>query len=873
MYWFRRMLLWLPWRRRARELELEEELRSNLELAIEDAASDRQARRDFGSLTRAREEARAVWFPGWDAIAQDVRFAARSLAKAPLFAVVAVLSLAVGTGAATALFSLVDTVVLKPLVYRDPGKLVYVREVLPQLAHIYPTLPVNYQHFQFWREQSRAFEGLSAMLGGNTTVRVASEPEIVGLTQATASLFEVLGVQPQRGRLFTREEEQPKKSLVAVITDGYWRRRFGGTDAVLGRTVQIGSGQFVVVGVLPAWFRFPRKADLGPLSQLADATDIFVPLRPNDYGWGGDYDYLIFGRLGHGFSQAQGLAELNLLDKRIAEEHKLNAGLHVTVEPLQEVISSPVRTSLTVLLAAVLVLVLIVCVNLANLMLARGSARSREFSLRLALGASRTRLVWSALTETLMLAAAGGVLGVVAAQTALAAFVRTVPLNLPRMDEVQLDGRLLAFAIGLAVACGVLFGLLPALRLSRTDPQTVLRGDCHTIGGSRHGLRMRELLVGGEVALSTLLLVLAGLLVNSLWHVLRVDRGFSGEVLDVAVNLSGRYPTFKERTAFFDLAMERLRSLPGVQTVGLVNRVPLGGESNVNHVSIAGTDDGAMDPRTKQLVMVNVRFVNDAYFQAMGIPLVRGRRIAASDRDRSVAVISERLAAKLWPGENPVGRVILHAGSAVDHAEVVGVVGDVHGSQLERDPTLMIYVPFWKQPFQANDLVVRGRAEPEEVRKAIRAIDPSIPSPKMKTMDEIVSESVAPRRFQMRVAAAFAGSALLLAALGIYGVVAYGVALRRRELGIRVALGARASEVRRLVLWTGLRPVAAGLAIGMAAALAAGRLVRTLLFSVSATDELTLGAVAVSLAMVATLACLAPAWSAGRLDPSHVLRE
>jgi putative ABC transport system permease protein len=779
-----------------------------------------------------------------------------------------------GTGAATALFSLVDTVVLKPLAYRDPGKLVYVREVLPKLAHIYPTLPVNYQHFRFWREQSRTFDGVAAMLGGNVTLRAgAGEPEAAGLMQATASLFDVLGVQAQRGHLFTAADEQPKAATVAVITDGLWRRRFGGSDAILGQKIQIGGGHAVVVGVLPASFRFPKKGELGALTQMGYRTDIFTPLKPNEFGWGGDFDYIVFGRLGRGVSEAQGLAELNLLETRIVEEHKLNPGLHVIVRPLQDVISSPVRTSLAVLLAAVLVLVLIVCVNLANLLLARGSARAREFSLRLALGASRGRLVWSALVETLMLAVAGGILGVVAAQAAVGAFVRTAPVNLPRMDEVRLDGRVLAFAIGLAVVCGVLFGLLPALRLSRADPQTVLRGESHTIGGSRHGLRLREWLVGGEVALSTLLLVLAGLLVSSLWHVLHVDRGFRGEVLDVSLDLSGRYSKTPERAAFFDLAADRLRALPGVESAGVINRVPLNGESNVNSVSISGADDGAMDPRTRQLVMVNVRFADQGYFQAMGIPLVRGRRIEAADRERNVAVISERLAAKLWPGQDPMGRTILHAGMAVDHAEVVGVVGDVHGVQLERDPTLMIYVPFWKQAFQANDLVVRGRAMPEEVRKAIRAIDPGIPAPKMRTMDEIVSESVASRRFQMRVAAAFAGSALLLAALGIYGVVAYGVALRRRELGIRVALGARASEVRRLVLWTGLRPVMIGLAGGMAAALAAGGVVRTLLFGVSATDGLTLAAVAASLALVATAACLAPAWSASRVDPSRVLRE
>jgi putative ABC transport system permease protein len=280
-----------------------------------------------------------------------------------------------------------------------------------------------------------------------------------------------------------------------------------------------------------------------------------------------------------------------------------------------------------------------------------------------------------------------------------------------------------------------------------------------------------------------------------------------------------------------------------------------------------------MDPRSRQNVIVNVRFANEAYFQAMGIPLLRGRGIEAADRERSVAVVSERLAAKLWPGQDPIGRVIVRSGSAVDHARVVGVVGDVHGVKLERDPTLMIYIPFWKQAFQASDLVVRGRVTPEEVRKAVRDIDPSIPAPKMRTMDEIVEESVAGRRFQMRVAAAFAGSALLLAALGIYGVVAYGVSLRRREMGIRMALGARAGEVRALVLSQGLRPVLLGLACGLAAAVAAGGLLRSLLFGVSSADGLTLGAVAASLAMVAAAACLAPAWSASRIEPSRVLRE
>jgi len=664
---------------------------------------------------------------------------------------------------------------------------------------------------------------------------------------------------------------------VAVITDGLWRRRFGGADAVLGRKFQVGWSQYVIVGVLPRSFRFFKKGELGPLSQMGDRTDIFVPLPPNEYGWGGDYDYSVIGRLAPGVSLPQATAEVNLMEGRIAQEHKLRAGLHVQVRPLQDVIASPVRTSLTVLLAAVLLLVLIVCVNLANLLLARGSARAREFSLRVALGASRGRLVWPALAETLLLSLAGGALGVMAARAALAAFVATATVSVPRLDEVQMDTRVMVFALALSIGCGLLFGLLPALRLSRALPQAVLHSASHTIGGSRQGLRVREWLVGGEVALSTLLLVLAGLLVNSLWHVLRVERGFSSEALAASVDLSGRYRETKDRAGFFDLAAERLHGLPGVQAVGVINRVPLNGESNVNSVAVEGASDGALDPHTREPVVVNVRFINHEYFQAMGIPLIRGRGIEPADRERSVAVISERLAAKLWPGEDPVGRVLLRAGSGVNRAEVVGVVGDVRGARLENEPTLMIYTPFWKQAFQATELVVRAAGGksvvPEEVRKTIRAIDPALPAPKMRTMGDLVEDSVSARRFQMRVAAAFAGSALLLAALGIYGVVAYGVSLRRRELGIRMALGAHAREVRRMVVSQGLRPVLLGLVCGMAAALAAGGLVRTLLFGVSATDGLTLGAVGAGLAFVAIAACLAPAWSASRIEPADVLRE
>ena len=883
MYWLRRILLWLPGRRRSRALELDEELRANLSLALDEAAesglprgeAERIARRDFGSLTRAQEETRAVWLPGWDAVSQDVRFAWRALRRAPAFTVVAVFSLALGIGAATALFSLVNTVVLKPLAYREPGRLVYVREVVPPLAHIYPTMPVNFQHFGFWRDHARSFESLSALVSGQAVLD-GGDSEVVGTASVTADFFGTLGVQPQLGRSFLPDEEQPSRNLVAVITDSLWRRRFGAAPGMIGQTIRLDGKPCIVAGVLPATFHFPKNGELGPLTRLAEHTEIFLPIQRANQGWGGDYDYIVFGRLRREASFVQGAGELNLLESRIAEEHKLQSSLRVEVQPLQEVIGSPVRASLTVLLSAVLLLVLIVCVNLANLLLARSGARAREYSLRVALGAARGRLVVSALLETLLLSCAGGALGLAAAWAALDAFVRVAPVGLPRMDEVQIDGRVLGFAFGLSLLCALLFGMLPALRLSRADPQDALR-ESRAMTPGRRGLRLREWLVGAEVALSALLLVLAGLLVSSLWHVLHVDRGFAVDrALDVTPALSAEYRTTQERAGFFDLAASRLRALPGVRAVAVANKLPLTGESNVNGVEIDGAGAEALDPASRQLVMVNDRFISQDYFAALGIPILRGRPIEEADRDRNVAVVSARLAAKLWPGQNPLGKVV-SSGAGVDHAVVVGVVADVHSTQLERDPTLMIYVPFWKQAYQAGQFVVRSAADSaslrEEVRKTLQSINPAIPAPKMRTMAEIVDESVMQRRFQMLVAAVFGISALLLAALGIYGVVAYGIALRRRELGIRMALGARTQQVWRMVVWQGLRPVTAGLAVGMLAALAAGRLVRSLLFGVGPTDGLTLGAVAGGLACVATLACLLPARHAARIDASRVLRD
>ena len=516
-----------------------------------------------------------------------------------------------------------------------------------------------------------------------------------------------------------------------MITDGLWRRRFGASPSLVGQKILFSGSPFIVAGVLPPLFHFPKNGELGPLTRLAERTEAFFAIQSFNQGWGGDFDYIVFARLRPGETQARGTAQLNLLERRIVDAHSLAVGLHVETRPLQDVIASPVRTSLAVLLAAVLVLVLIVCVNLANLLLARGSARAREFSLRIALGAARGRLVISALTETLLLSLAGGALGVAGAWAAVNAFARLAPIDLPRADEAHVDARVIAFAFGLSLLCAVLFGLLPALRLSGADPQSVLRGETHTSTGGRAGLNLREWLVGAEVALSTLLLVLAGLLVNSLWHVLHVDRGFASErTLDVSLMLPSKYRAVTDRAAFFDRAVAALSALPGARLAAAVNKLPLTGESNVNDVEADGLQSTAVDPSSRQLILVNDRFVGDQYFAAMGIPLLRGRFFEPADSDRNVAVISARLASKLWPGQNPLGHAVT-SGSSIHDAQIVGVVGDVHTTQLERDPTMMIYVPFWRSAYQVSDLVIRSSIDPhaleQDVRRTIQSLDSGHP--------------------------------------------------------------------------------------------------------------------------------------------------
>jgi len=809
-------------------------------------------------------------------IDRSFRFALRRLARARLFSAVAVLSLALGIGAATAIFSLVDGTLLKPLAYREPGRLIFVREVVAELRAVYPTLPVNIQHFRFWRDHAACCAEMAAFVSSSGTLTGGGEPEVIDTAEITSGLFSVLGIQPLAGRSFLASEEQPGRNRVAVITDRLWRRRFGGASRAIGATLVLNGVPHTVVGILPVSFRFPHRDDLGPLARLGEHVDLFRPLGRTEEGWGGDYDFSVVGRLRPGVAASRARVELNLLEARIDREHQLGEKLQVVVRPLQEVMAAPARAGLYALLAGVALLLLIVCVNLANLVLARCSVRARDLAIRAALGASRASLQFEVVVETLVLAIVGGALGVAGARAALTAFVAAAPVDLPRLDEASVDSRVLLFAVGLSFACGLLSGLLPARRIAAADPQGVLRAASSALSESRRALRIREMLVGCEVALSSLLLVLAGLLVSSLFHVLRVDKGFREERA-VAVGLQVPHlPSKAERTRFFDRALEEVRALPGVRSAAYVSRLPLAGESNVNQVQLEGADQGAaLDPTAFTQIEINVRFVSAHYFDTLGIPLERGRDIEPADADRDVALVSARLAAKLWPGRDPIGRRF-STGSRVGKVTVIGVVKDVHGSRLEQGTTLMAYVPYWRHGLASGNLVIRTALPPaaisRQVESRLRAADPSVAMPPLRTMAELVSDAVSQRRFQVQLAAGFALSALLLAALGIFGVVSYAVAQRRTEIGIRMALGARLAQVTRLVLGRGLRPVLAGLAAGLAAAIPCGRLVQSLLFGITAADPLIMLGVALVLTAVSVAACLAPALDAARTDAAVVLR-
>ncbi len=803
----------------------------------------------------------------------DIRHAAQTLAREPGFAALSIAMLALGIGANTAIFSVVNSVLLRPLPFQEPGRLVALREVIPAIASTYPTLPVSARHFTEWRARCSSFQSLSAVSQGTLNLTGVADPERLSAARVSANLFDTLGVQTRLGRAFAAGEDTEGRDRVAVISDGLWRRRFEGDASVVGRTVLLDSVPHTVVGVLPPWFRMPPAAVLDGSMSLMREPELFKPVAFSKDELAelmGTFNHAVIARLNRGVSREAALAELNVVAGQLEQLARESVNLHASVMPLQESLVSKSRTGLLVLLAAVGSVLLIVCVNLANLMLARAERRGREWAVRTALGASRGRLIRQVLVEALLVALLGGIAGTWIAAVGLDGLLRFAPADLPRLNEVRLDAGVLIFALGLTTATGVLFGFAPAWHGARTDPQEALKAGGRTSTGARQGARFRSVLVSAEVALSTVLLVLAALLGSSFLRVLRADKGFRAPTVlaaEIAIPWT-KYQKEEQRNRFHEQVLGRLKSEAGVLSAAISTALPLSGETWVDSAYLPGD----ARPQVERPV-VNVRFVSADYLSTLGIPLLSGRTFADSDRTRKVAIVSERVAMQLWPGQNALGRRFARAPD--QEYEVIGIVGDVR-SDADKSPAAIVYRPYWDWAPRQVLLVARAAADPRSIagamRAAVHSVDPDVPVPAMRTMQQFLEDAVAQRRFQTILAVAFGATALLLAGLGIYGVVAYTVARRTNEIGVRMALGAGPERVRRMVLAQAMVPVIAGLALGVAASLGAGRIVGRLLYEVDARDPSTIGGVVLLLAAAAAAACWSPARRATRVDPMQALR-
>ena len=682
-------------------------------------------------------------------------------------------------------------------------------------------------------------------------------------------------MRPQLGRDFTAEEDRPGNQRVVILTEPLWRRRFHSDPGVLNKTIMLDGTPHQVIGVLPASFHFPRPdaIAIGPGTVLP-AVELFRPLAldRSKLTGEGDFNYTVIGRLKAGVSREQAISELNVVQMALAREGDPSGGfqLRADVTSMQDRIVSGSRRGLLVLLASIGVVLLIVCVNLGNLMLARATARGREMAVRAALGASSWRMIRQVLTESLAIALAGGALGMLLAYAAVRGLVAWAPVDVPRLDEVHLDWRAVLFAFGASALAGVLFGLIPAWRASRSEPQDALRSGGRSATEGRHGLRISELLVSAEVALSAALLVGAGLLIGSLVRVLSIDQGFHADnVLTATLNLSSvKYREDKATNEMLERLTAAVQRLPGVKNAAIITALPLQGETWVD--MITREDDHRP---VFQRPAANYRFASPDYFTAMGIPIVRGRTFRKGEKN--AVIISAGTAARIWPGENAVGKHMRRGSDEEPLWEVIGVVADTR-AEMQSTPPLMVYRPYQQVSNSVFSLVVRSAQDPKSLAGAVRSviwsIDRDVPVPQMKTMRQVITASVAQRRFQTMLLAGFAVAALLLAVIGIYGVISYAVNRRRNEIGIRMALGADAGNVSRMVLGQGMRPVVIGLVVGLAAALALGRLLGSLLFEMQASNPVVLASVALVLGSAAALACYVPARRATSVDPADVLR-
>jgi putative ABC transport system permease protein len=805
---------------------------------------------------------------------QDLRYGIRMLLRSPGFTIVAVIALTLGIGADTAIFSVVNAVLLRPLPYDESERLVF----LSERSAVLEGMSIAYPNFLDWREQNNAFESIGVYRRQSYNLTGSSEPERLVAGQVSAELFTVLRVSAARGRVFSNDEDQPGATPVVVLSHGLWQRRLGGDPEIIGQTLTLDGRSFTVIGIMPAGFLFPARAELWtPVGQLA-----------KDPGWesrGNHPGLYAMARLNPGVTVEQARDDMEIVAANLEKQYPdSNTGNRAAITPALENVVRGIRTALLVLLSAVGFVLLIACANVANLLLARATNRQKEMAIRAALGASRMRIVRQLLTESMLLSFASGALGLLLAQLGVKLIIAVSPNSIPRSAEIGLDPRVLTFTIAVSVLTGVIFGLAPALQASKPDLNETLKDAGRGSTGGRRILRSG--LVVAEVALTMVLLIGAGLMIRSFYRLQRVDPGFAPDnLLTFSVSLPQRkYPEGQQRINFYQQLLQNLSGVPGVQSAGMATGLPLGNNGWQSGFWI----EGRPPPPQGQEPLTEVAFASPGYFDTMKMTLLRGRSFteqdvqppAPPDPQRpaftrpTVTIIDEEFARRYWPDGDPVGQQITFWGGKVT---VVGIVRRVKMEGLSTDSNrVQSYYPYAQNPAGSMSIVLRTASDPSSLadvaRQQVLAIDPDQPIYAVQTMGQIWTDSIAPDRLYLMLLGTFAAVALVLAGVGIYGVMAYSVTQRTHEIGIRMALGARQSDVLGMVVRQGLKLTAAGLVIGLGGAWLATRAMASLLFEVSATDPLTFGVISIVLAAVALAACFVPARRATKVDPMIALR-
>jgi predicted permease len=803
-----------------------------------------------------------------DSILRDLKFSVRSLLKRPSLTIIAIVTLAVGIGANSAIFSVVNALLIKPLPFPELDRVIAVWENQPTRGVM--RNEVSMANFLDWRAQNQSFEQMGLYRGWDANLTALETPERIQGSQVTANFLDVIGVKPAIGRGFAAGEDQPGKEAVTILTHGLWQRRFGGDPAIVNKTITLNGLARTVIGVMPEGFNYPRGAEI--LAPIA--------ITPEMAGNRQFHTYLVVGRLKPNVSLPQAQGDLETIAGRLSTEYaETNTGWGVVTYPLIEDTVRSYKTAVLVMMAAVGLVLLIVCANVANLMLARAAGRQKEMALRAALGASRWQLIRQLLTESILLAVVGGALGVLLANWGVDLLRTLNPGDAARFtpgwNRLGVNLPVLGFNLGLSLLSGMLFGLAPAWQISKTDLNEGLKESSRQTSSGSH--RLRGLLVISEVALSLMLLVSAGLLMRTFLALLKTDPGFNPEsVLTMTLSLpSAKYKEEPQRVAFYQELIRRVEALPGVESAAAINKLPLGGSNSSNPFLI----EGIPDPPPGQEFVGRNRACTPNYFHTMGIPVIKGRAFTEQDKAGSppVIIVNETLAQKFWPNADPIGKRMRIAGPISEYpwAQVVGVVKDVK-HELNIPISEDYYLPHAQDVWSSMVLVARTRVEPmalaADIRQQVWSLDKDQPVFKVRTMEEVRSSSVSLYSFSSVSLGVFAGIALLLAAIGIYGVMSYAVTQRTQEIGIRMALGARAADVLKLVVRNGMSLALIGVLAGLAGAYAATRLLASLLFGVTPTDLMTFASVTVGLLVVALLACYIPARRATKVDPLVALR-